>query len=141
MVEKAEERESEEAHRSIDLSVFAKRVWRRITISIVPLRKLGNLSLLLFLSLLFSSLQHFSFLSSTILVRFLLSRRGKRRGRKSSCSSLRHGSSSKHGGFRAGVVPPRDREREEARACVSPIKARRRERTRNRYGRETRNKR
>lgn len=60
----------------------------------------------------------------SLLVRFLLSRRGKRRGRKSSCSSLRHGSSSKHGGFRAGVVPPRDREREEARACVSPIKAR-----------------
>lgn len=65
-----------------------------------------------------------TFFISLLDVRFLLSRRGKRRGRKSSCSSLRHGSSSKHGGFRAGVVPPRDREREEARACVSPIKAR-----------------
>lgn len=96
------------------------------------------------LSLLFSSLQHFSFLSSTILVRFLLSRRGKRRGRKSS-----------HWLFfvatrillearripRRGCSASRQREREEARACVSPIKARRRERTRNRYGRETRNKR
>lgn len=102
-------------------------MWRRITISIVPLRKLGNLSLLLFLSLLFSSLQHFSFLSSTILVRFLLSRRGKRRGRKSS-----------HRLFfvatrillearripRRGCSASRQREREEARACVSPIKAR-----------------
>lgn len=77
-----------------------------------------------------SNVSHFSpFLSSTILVRFLLSKKAKKKKgmSKIGCSS-RHEVSlrsfSKHGGFRAGVVRERERERErekgskEARACA-----------------------
>lgn len=122
MVENAEERERGKAKKRIDRSIFrfsqrgcgVESPFRSSPSENSETSPFFSFSLSSFF---LSNIFHFS-------PRFLLSRRGKRRGRKSSCSSLRHGSSSKHGGFRAGVVPPRDREREEARACVSPIKAR-----------------
>lgn len=129
MVENAEERERGKAKKRIDRSIFrfsqrgcgVESPFRSSPSENSETSPFFSFSLSSFL---LSNIFHFSPRRSS----FVSSSRGEENeeegNRVIGCSSLRHGSSSKHGGFRAGVVPPRDREREEARACVSPIKAR-----------------
>lgn len=117
MVENAEERERGKAKKRIDRSIF--RFSQRGCGVESPFRsspsensETSSFFSFSLSSFLLSNIFHFSPRRSS----FVSSSRGEENeeegNRVTGCSSLRHGSSSKYGGFRAGVVPPRDRERE-----------------------------